>query len=196
MTLSLYLTVAGHSPQRHTTYESAQYCSLLLRTTENYSSTSLYYKVLLQYFSVLQSPTPVVLRTTKSYSSTTLYSKYYARSTPVLLRTTLYCYTWASPNTAPATKSDTWASPTTAPATKSDTRTSPSTAPDTKSDTWTSPSTAPATKSDTWTSPSTAPATKKTSHDWSVSHMKRYLQGAEQQKSSWNVTKYCACHQK
>ena len=42
-----------------------------------------------------------------------------------------------------------------------------------------SPNTAPATKSDTSTSPNTAPATKNESHDWSSSHMKRYLQCAE-----------------
>ena len=59
-----------------------------------------------------------------------------------------------------------------------------------------SPNTAPATKSDTRTSPNTAPATKKESHDWSLSHMKRYLQCAEQQVSLSKLTKYCACHAK
>ena len=59
-----------------------------------------------------------------------------------------------------------------------------------------SPNTAPATKSDTSTSPNTAPATKNESHDWSLSHMKRYLQCAEQQVASSNITKYCACHAK
>ena len=59
-----------------------------------------------------------------------------------------------------------------------------------------SPNTAPATKSDTRTSPNTAPATKNESHDWSLSHMKRYLQCAEQQVSLSKLTKYCACHEK
>ena len=59
-----------------------------------------------------------------------------------------------------------------------------------------SPNTVPATKSDTRTSPNTAPATKKESHDWSLSHMKRYLQCAEQQVSLSKLTKYCACHEK
>ena len=59
-----------------------------------------------------------------------------------------------------------------------------------------SPNTAPATKSDTSTSPNTAPATKNESHDWSLSHMKRYLQCAEQQVSLSKLTKYCACHEK
>ena len=45
-------------------------------TTKYYSSTTLYYKVvLLQYYSVLQSTTPVLLCTAKYYSSTTLYYK-------------------------------------------------------------------------------------------------------------------------
>ena len=45
-------------------------------------------------------------------------------------------------------------------------------------------------------SPNTAPATKNESHDWSLSHMKRYLQCAEQQMSLSKLTKYCACHAK
>ena len=47
------------------------------------------YKVLLQYYSVLQSTTPVLLCTTKYYSSTTLYYKVLS-TTPVLLCTTKY----------------------------------------------------------------------------------------------------------
>ena len=45
---------------------------VVLCTTKYYSSTTLYYKVLLQHHSVLQSTTPVLLCTTKYYSSTTL----------------------------------------------------------------------------------------------------------------------------
>ena len=80
----------------------------------------------------------------------------------------------------------------------------------------TSPNTAPATKNfmidpcHVWniiynarsnrchwpTSPNTAPAPKTDSHDWSLSHVKRHLQCAEQQVSSSNLTKYCACHEK
>ena len=45
-------------------------------------------------------------------------------------------------------------------------------------------------------SPNTAPATKNESHDWSLSHMKRYLQCAEWQVSLSKLTKYCACHAK
>ena len=46
------------------------------------------------------------------------------------------------------------------------------------------------------TSSNTAPATPKECHDWSASHMKRHLQCAEQQASTSNLTKYCACHAK
>ena len=46
------------------------------------------------------------------------------------------------------------------------------------------------------TSANTVPATQNESHDWSASHMKRHLQCAEQQESSSNFTKYCACHAK
>ena len=41
-------------------------------------------------------------------------------------------------------------------------------------------------------SPNTAPATKNESHDWSLSHMKRYLQCVSLSK----LTEYCACHAK
>ena len=59
-----------------------------------------------------------------------------------------------------------------------------------------SPNTAPATKSDTPRSPNTAPATQHDSHDWCPSHMTRHLQCAEQQISSSNISKCCACHAK
>ena len=45
-------------------------------------------------------------------------------------------------------------------------------------------------------SPNTAPATQNDSHDQSSSHMKRYLQCAEQQVSLSKLTKCCACHEK
>ena len=53
----------------------------------------------------------------------------------------------------------------------------------------------PATKSDTPTSPNTAPATKSDCHYRSSSHMKRYLQCAEQQMASSSTTEYCAFRQ-
>ena len=46
------------------------------------------------------------------------------------------------------------------------------------------------------TSPNAAPATQNASHAWCPSHMKRHLQCAEQQASTSNLTKCCACHTK
>ena len=40
-----------------------------------------------------------------------------------------------------------------------------------------------------------APATQNESRDWSTSHIERHLQCAEQAKSPFNLTKYCACHE-
>ena len=45
------------------------------------------------------------------------------------------------------------------------------------------------------TSPTTAPATQKGLHQWSASHMKRHFQCADQVKSPFRLTKYCACHE-
>ena len=59
----------------------------------NYSSTTPYYKVLLQYYSVLQSTTlyyKVLLRTTKYSASTTPYYKVLLQYYSVLQSTTLY----------------------------------------------------------------------------------------------------------
>ncbi len=75
-----------HSKTRET---SIPMCSATLRCktqadygepmSQNYDlvpqRTTTYYNVLLQYYSVLQSTTPVILRTTKYYSSTTPYYK-------------------------------------------------------------------------------------------------------------------------
>ena len=65
---------------------------LVIRTTQIYSVLHSNYKVLLQFYSVLQSTTPVLLCITQIYSSTTLYYKvllqYYSvlqSTTPVLL---------------------------------------------------------------------------------------------------------------
>ena len=56
------------------------------------SSATPYYKVLLQYCSVLQSTTPVLLCTTKYYSSTTLYYKVHYSSTTPYYKVLLQCY--------------------------------------------------------------------------------------------------------
>ena len=44
--------------------------------------------------------------------------------------------------------------------------------------------------------PHTAPATQNELDEWSGSHMKRHLQWAEQAKSPFKLTTYCACHAK
>ena len=115
---SLYLTVAGRGPQRHAT----------LPTHRIVHSTTPYYKVLLQHYSVLQSTTPVllcttmnysVLCTTKFYSRTNLYYKvllqYYKVTLMIDTRyiwNVIYntrsneCHPPTSPNTAPATQND------------------------------------------------------------------------------------------
>ena len=130
---------------------SVQYYKVLLQYYFVLQSTTPYYKVLLQYYSVLQSTTPVLLRTTNYYSSTTSYYK-------VLLQ-----YYSVLQSTSPVLQS-------------------------------TTPSSEPATKSDTWASPNIAPVKQNDSHVWSWSHMKPHLQCAEQQVSPSNLTKYCACH--
>ena len=135
----------------------------LLRTTQ-------YYKVLLRYYSVRHSTTPVLLCTTKYYSSTNFVLQ---STTPVLLcttqiytsTTTLYYkvllqYYSVLQSTTPCTTKYAFA------------------------------------RREAPTSPNAAPATQNDSHDWSASRMKRHLQCAEQQASPSNLTKYCACHAK
>ena len=83
---------------------------VLLCTTKYYSSTTLSYTVLLRYYSVLQSPTPILQRTTpvllcttKYYSSTTLYYKVLLQYYSVLQSTTpvLLCPTQCFPRNTP-----------------------------------------------------------------------------------------------
>ena len=50
-------------------------------------------------------------------------------------------------------------------------------------------------KSHLATSPNTAPAMQNECHQWSASHMKRHFQDAEQVKSPFKLTKYCACQE-
>ena len=76
-------------------YSVLQSTTPVLLCTEYYSNTTLYYKVLLQYYSV-QSTTPILLCTTKY--NVLLHHYPVLQSTPVLLCT--------SANIAPATKND------------------------------------------------------------------------------------------
>ena len=173
----------------------------LLRTTQ-------YYKVLLRYYSVLHSTTPVLLCTTKYYSGT---NSVLQSTTPVLLcttqiytSTTLYYkvllqYCSVLQSTTPVLilvlqsthlqgakhqrhqmlclprKVTLMIDP---------------------RHIWNVIYNAQSNRTHPPTSPNTAPATQNDSHEWCPSHMKRHLQCAEQQVSSTNVTKYCACHEK
>ena len=68
-------------------------CGGVQSTTPVLQSTTPYYKVLLQYYSVLQSTTPVLLRTTKYYKVLLRTTKYYSvlqSTTPVLQSITPY----------------------------------------------------------------------------------------------------------
>ena len=152
-----------------------------------YSSTTLYCKALLQYYSVLQSTTPVLLCTTKCYSSTTLYYKvllqYYSvlqSTTPVtvLQRTTpvLPCTTKCSGHLPKCHEMLRLIRKVTLQLHQI--------------------LRLPRKMNLPPTSPNIAPATQNESHDLSASHMKRHLQCAEQQVSPSNFTKYCACHAK
>ena len=178
---------------------------ILLCTTKYYSSTT----VLLQYYSVLQSTTPVLLRT-KYYSSTTLYYKvllqHYSvlqstapvlqRTTPVLQRSTLYykvllqyysCTTKYYSSTTLYYKVLLHQILHLPPKITviSDPR-----------HIWNVISNAQSSQSHPATSANIVPATQNECHDWSCSRMKRHLQCAEQQASPSNLTKYCACHAK
>ena len=123
MTLSLYLSVAGRSPQRHATLPTHQtvpsttpvlpstvpYYSVLQSATPVlpcYKVLLQYYTGLLQYYSVLQSTSPVLNRTTPVLLCIT---KYYCvlksltwNFTDIARSNRRRCPT--SPNTVPATK--------------------------------------------------------------------------------------------
>ena len=94
------LTVAARSPQRHATHPTHQtvpkttlYYKVLLQYYSLLQSSTpvllLYYKELPQYYSALQSTTPALLCLTKFYSSTILYYKVLLQYYSVLQRTTL-----------------------------------------------------------------------------------------------------------
>ena len=154
-----------------------------MKQSRYYSSTTLYWKVLLQYYSVLQSAIPVLLCTTKYYSSTTRYYTVLQRTTPVLLCTTKY-YSVLQ-------------------------RTTPVRLCTTKYYSSTTlyykvllqyysvlQSTTPVLLCTTQYYNQYYTVLQSSIHDWRPSHMKRHLQCAEQQESSSNVTKYCTCHAK
>ena len=162
---------------------TTQYYNVLPCTTKYYSSTTLYCKVLLQYYSVLQSTTPVLLCTSKQHSwlildtyeplFTWLMSVAYETSftmrgvTGVILQLHQILHL--------PRKMTVMIDP---------------------RHIWNVIYNARSNRSHNPTSPNTAPATQNESHDWSESHMKRHLQCAEQQESQSNFTKHCTCHSK
>ena len=204
-------------------YPVLQSTPVLLCTAKYYSSTTLYYKVLLQYYPVLQSTTPVLPCTAKYYSSTTLYCKvllqYYSvlqSTTPVLLCTTKYYssttlyYTVLQPVLHCTTKQHSWltslayeTSFTMRGATgvilqrheilhlprKMTVMIDPH-------HIWNVIYNERSNRNHNPSSPNTAPATQNECHQWSASHMKRHFQCAEQVKSPFKLTNYCACHAK
>ena len=187
---------------------------LLLCTTQCYSTTTLYYKLLLQYYSVLQSTTPVLLCTTQCYSSTTLYYKvplhYYFvlhSATPLLLCTTNYYssttlyykvllqYYSVLHSTTPVLLQYYSVLQSTTPVLLRTTQYYSSTTPVLLCTTKYYSGTRKYCSSTTPVLQSTTPVT--TNLYYKVpSHMKRYLQRAEQQESASNFRKYCACHEK
>ena len=195
-------------------------------TAKYYSSTTVYYKVLLQYYSVLQSTTlyytttyysvlqsttPVLLCTAKCYSSTTLYYtvllQYYsvlqcAEQQESSSNFTKYCtchakWLWwlirvtyeTSFRMRGATGVTIQLHQILRLPRKMNLMIDPRL-------TWNVIYNARSNRNHNPTSPNTAPATQNESHDWSAWQMKRHLQCAEQQESSPNFTKYCACHAK
>ena len=145
---------------------------MLFCTTTCYSSTISYCKVLLQYYPVLQSTTPVLLCFTTYYNILHHYYKvlfqYYSllqRTTPVLplyykIQLQHYSVLQSSTHHRNVIYNA-----------RNNKRHPP-------------------------TSLNTAPAMKNESQDWSCSHMKRHLPCATQQKAAPTFTNYCACHAK
>ena len=179
-----------------------------MKQSRYYSSTTLYCKVLFQYYSVLQSTTPVLLSTTQYYNvllqyysvlqSITLYCKGLLQydsvlqsTTPVLLCTTKYYSSTTLYYKVLLQYYSVLHSTTTSTtlyykaAFMIDVRRI-----------WNVIYNARSNRSHPPTSRNTAPATQNDCDDWSASHMKHHLQWAEQQESQSIFTKYCTCHAK
>ena len=162
---------------------------------EYYSSTSLYYKVLLHYYPVLHSTTPVLLCTTKYYSSTTLYYKVllqYYSSTTLYYKVLLHYYPLLH-STTPVLLCTTHyynvllqyysVLQSTTPVLLCTTQ---------YYNVLLQYYTVLQSSIHDWS----LTHMNRHLHDWCPSHMKRHLQCAEQQESSSNCTKYCTCHAK
>ena len=211
-----------------TTLYYSKYCSILQSATpvllcttkvlhsRTTPSTSLYYKLLLQYYSDYSGTTLYYKVLQCTFPSTTLYYKvllqYYSvlqSTTPVLLRTTKVLQR-TTPSTTLYYNVASWlildtyeTSFTMRGATKGSLQLHQKKRLPRKLNLvldpphiWNGIYTAPSNKSHPPTSPNTAPATQNESRHWSASKMKRHLQCAEQQESPSNFTKYCTCHAK
>ena len=171
------------------------YYKVLLCTAKYYSSTTLYCKVLFQCYSVLQSTTPVLLCTTKYYSSTTLYYTVLQRATPVLHCTTKQ-HSWLM--SVAYETSFTMRGATGVILQRHEILHLPR-----KMTVMIDPRhirnviyNERSNRNHNPSSPNIAPATQNECHQWSASHMKRHFQCAEQVKSPFKLTNYCACHAK
>ena len=160
------------------------YYKVILRTTQYYSSTTLYlyYKILLQYYSLLQSTTPVLLQYYSVLQSATPYYK--VLCTPYWKVLHEMSFTMRGTTNVIVQPHQILRLPR-----KMILMIDPR-------HIWNVIYNARSNRGYPPTSPNAAPATKNDSHDWSLSHMKRYLQCAEQQVSLFDLTKYCACHKK
>ena len=149
-------------------------------TTKYYSRTTLHYKVQLQYYSVLQSTTPLLLQ----YYKVLLQHFFVLQSiipdwsltyeTSFTMRGTTRVILQLHQILRLPCKMNLMIDP---------------------HHIWNVIYNARSNKSHPPTSPNTAPGTQIASHHWSASHMKGHLQCAEQLVSSSNFTKYCACHE-
>ena len=201
-----YSSTTKYSVLQSAKYDSRSTTPVVLCTTKYYSIllrfTKYYYKVLLQYYSVLQSTTPVLLCTTKYYSSTTTNYSALQSTTPVLLCTTKY-YSSTTPfykvllqsSTAKYYSSTTKyyklllryyfeTSFTMRVATRATLQLHQILRLPRKMNLMIDP---PRIWKVTYNA-------RNECHQWSASHMKRHFQCAEQQDSPSHLTKYCACH--
>ena len=175
-------------------------------------------KVLLQYYSVLQSAIPVLLCTTKYYSSTTLYYTVLQRTTPVLLCTTKYYSVLQRTTPARLCTTKYYSSTTlyykvllqyysvlqsTTPVLLCTTQyynqyytVLQSSIHDWRPSHMKRHLQCAEQQESSSNVTNIAPATQNDCDDWSASHMKRHLQWAEQQESQSIFTKYCPCHAK
>ena len=192
------------------------------RTTKHHPSTTLYYKVLLQYYSVLQSTISTtlyykvllqgysVLQSTLYYKVLLQYHSVLQRTTPVLVCTTKYYsstalyyklllqYYSVLQSTTPVLVCTTMRRATGLILQPHQILRLPRkmTLMIDVRHTWHVIYNPQSNRSHPPTSPSAAPATQNDSHHLSSWHMKRHFQCAEQQASPSNLTKYCACNAK